>query len=79
MSSAFTTSGGVFQSCLLSLFSFNFIIDLPMDITLSPTEFLSIGLLPRDKLMDLEYADYIILFSEDNDPYTLLFMFCSDS
>ncbi|CAH8513614.1 unnamed protein product [Schistosoma haematobium] len=65
-SSAFATSSGVRQGCPLSPFLFNFIIDLLMEITFSSTEFSGIDLLPGS-LIDLEYADDIVLFGEDAD------------
>ncbi|CAH8481648.1 unnamed protein product [Schistosoma intercalatum] len=66
LSSAFATLSGVRQGCPLSPFLFNFIIDLLMEITFSSTEFLGIDLLPG-LLIDLEYADDIVLFGEDAD------------
>ncbi|KAH9582966.1 hypothetical protein MS3_00007543 [Schistosoma haematobium] len=67
LSSAFATSSGVRQGCPLSPFSFNFIIDLLVEITFSSTEFSCINLLPGGPLIDLEYADDIVLFGEDAD------------
>ncbi|CAH8485715.1 unnamed protein product [Schistosoma margrebowiei] len=67
LSSSFATSSGVRQGCLLSPFLFNFIIDLLMEITFSSTEFSGIDLLPGGPLIDLEYADDIVLFGEDSD------------
>ncbi|CAH8442066.1 unnamed protein product [Schistosoma haematobium] len=67
LSSTFATSSGVRQGCPLSPFLFNFIIDLLMEITFSSTEFSGIDLLPGGPLIDLEYADDIVLFGEDAD------------
>ncbi|CAH8650640.1 unnamed protein product [Schistosoma bovis] len=40
---------------------------LPLGITSSSSEFSGIGLLPGGPLIDLEYADDIVLFGEDAD------------
>ncbi|VDO61486.1 unnamed protein product [Schistosoma margrebowiei] len=67
LSSTFAASSGVRQSCPLSPFLFNFIIDLLMEITFSSTEFSGIDLLQGGPLIDLEYADDIVLFGENAD------------
>ncbi|KAH9590191.1 protein 2 3 complex subunit [Schistosoma haematobium] len=64
LSSDFATSSDVRQGCLLSPFLFNFIIDLLLEITLSSTEFSGIDLLPGGPLIDLEYADDIVVFGD---------------
>ncbi|CAI2733840.1 unnamed protein product [Schistosoma spindalis] len=79
LSSAFATSSGVWQGCPLSLFSFNFIIDILMEITLSSTGFPGIDLLPGGSLIDLEYADDIVLFGEDTDKIQCLLVALSNN
>ncbi|CAH8652966.1 unnamed protein product [Schistosoma curassoni] len=78
LSSAFATLS-VCQSCPLSPFLFNFIIDLLMEITFSSTEFLGIDLLPGGPLIDLEYADDIVLFGEDADKMQSLLVALSNN
>ena len=75
----FTTSSGVRQGCPLSPFLFNFIIDLLLEITLSSTEFSGIDLLPGGSLIDLEYADDIVLFGEDADKMQSLLLELSNN
>ncbi|TNN18188.1 hypothetical protein EWB00_010544, partial [Schistosoma japonicum] len=53
--------------CPLSPFLFNFVIDMPLDITLSSSDFSGVDFLPGASLTDLEYADDIVLFGEDAD------------
>ncbi|CAH8507928.1 unnamed protein product, partial [Schistosoma guineensis] len=79
LSSTFATSSGVRQGCPLSPFLFNFIIDLLMEITLSSTEFSGIDLHPGGPLIDLEYADDIVLFGEDADKMQSLLVALSNN
>ncbi|CAH8470968.1 unnamed protein product [Schistosoma haematobium] len=79
LSSTFATSSGVRQGCPLSPFLFNFIIDLLMEITFSSTEFSGIDLLPGGPLIDLEYADDIVLFGEDADKMQSLLVALSNN
>lgn len=65
LSSEFTTLSGVRQGCPISPFLFNFVIDLLMETALSGCENSGIDVLPSRPLSDLEYADDIVLFSED--------------
>ncbi|CAH8613849.1 unnamed protein product [Schistosoma guineensis] len=67
LSSQLITSSGVRQGCLLSPFLFNFVVDVLLEITLSSSKFPGVELLPGDSLVDLEYADDIVLFGEDAD------------
>ncbi|RTG82230.1 uncharacterized protein DC041_0010142 [Schistosoma bovis] len=67
LSSELTTSSGVRQGCPLSPFLFNFVIDVLLEITLSSSKFTGVELLPGGSLVDLEYADDIVLFGEDAD------------
>ncbi|KAK4474313.1 hypothetical protein MN116_000398 [Schistosoma mekongi] len=67
LSSELVTSSGVRQGFPLSPFLFNFIVDILLEITLSSSDFSGIDLLPGDTLIDLEYADDIVLFDEDSD------------
>ncbi|VDP33341.1 unnamed protein product [Schistosoma margrebowiei] len=59
--------GGVRQGCPLSPFLFNFVVDVLLEITLSSSKFPGVELLPGGSLVDLEYADDIVLFGEDAD------------
>ncbi|CAH8662896.1 unnamed protein product [Schistosoma haematobium] len=79
LSSTFVTSSGVRQDCPLSPFLFNFIIDLLKEITFSSTEFSGIDLHPGGPLIDLEYADDIVLFGEDADKMQSLLVALSNN
>ena len=65
VSPEFTTTSGVRQGCPLSPFLFNFVVDTLLENALSSCEDSGIELLPGGKLSDLEYADDIVLLSED--------------
>ncbi|CAH8430565.1 unnamed protein product [Schistosoma mattheei] len=67
LSSELITSSGVRQGCPLSPFLFNFVVDVLLEITLSSSKFTGVELLPGGSLVDLEYADDIVLFGEDTD------------
>ncbi|VDP35344.1 unnamed protein product [Schistosoma margrebowiei] len=67
MSSELITSSGVRQGCPLSPFLFNFVVDVLLEMTLSSSKFPGVELLPGGSLVDLEYADDIVLFGEDAD------------
>nr|CAH8822477.1 unnamed protein product [Trichobilharzia regenti] len=67
LSSELVTTSGVRQGCPLSPFLFNFIIDMLMEVSLTERNDLGIDLLPGNSLMDLEYADDIVLLGEDAD------------
>ncbi|KAH9594680.1 hypothetical protein MS3_00000429 [Schistosoma haematobium] len=70
----FSTSSGVRQGCPLSQFLLSFIIDLLMEVTFSGTD-----LLPGGPLIDLEYADDIVLFGEDADKMQSLLVALSNN
>ncbi|CAH8495582.1 unnamed protein product [Schistosoma intercalatum] len=55
---------GVRQDCPLSPFLFNFAVDVLLEITLSSSRFPGVELLPGGSLVDLEYADDIVLFGD---------------
>ncbi|VDO65945.1 unnamed protein product [Schistosoma margrebowiei] len=65
LSSELITSSGVRQGCPLSPFLFNFVINVRLEITFSSSKFPGVELLPGGSLVDLEYADDIVLFGED--------------
>ncbi|WP_353839211.1 reverse transcriptase domain-containing protein [Acinetobacter baumannii] len=52
---------GVRQGCPLSPFLFNFVIDEIMEECLKGTTESGVQVLPGDKLVDLDYADDIVL------------------
>nr|CAX83711.1 endonuclease-reverse transcriptase [Schistosoma japonicum] len=79
LSSDFAISSGVRQGCPLSPFLFNFIIDLLLEVTLSSAEFSGIDILPGGPLIDLEYADDIVLFGEDTDKIQSLLVALSNN
>jgi hypothetical protein len=64
-STEFTTVSGVRQGCPLSPFLFNFVIDTIFDTALSSCDDSGIEFLPGGKLSDLEYADDVVLLSEN--------------
>uniref|UniRef100_UPI00339A3F21 reverse transcriptase domain-containing protein n=1 Tax=Acinetobacter baumannii TaxID=470 RepID=UPI00339A3F21 len=61
LSAAFPTVSGVRQGCPLSPFLFNFVIDEIMEECLKGTTESGVQVLPGDKLVDLDYADDIVL------------------
>ena len=61
MSDDFPTVSGVRQGCPLSPFLFNFVIDMIIDTTLQGLDNPGIDIMPGEKLVDLEYADDIVL------------------
>ncbi|VDO87663.1 unnamed protein product [Schistosoma margrebowiei] len=65
LSSELIKSSGVHQGCPLSPFSFNFVVDMLLEIKLSSSKFPGVELLPGDSLFELKYADDIVLFNED--------------
>jgi hypothetical protein len=65
LSPEFTTASGVRQGCPISPFLFNFVVDLLLETALNGSENPGVDILPGDQLSDLEYADDIVLFSED--------------
>ncbi|VDP49308.1 unnamed protein product [Schistosoma margrebowiei] len=67
LSSESITPSDVRHGCPLSPFLFNFIVNVLLEITLSLSKYTGVELLPGDSLVDLEYADDIVLFGEDAD------------
>ncbi|TNN20662.1 polyprotein [Schistosoma japonicum] len=59
------TSSSVPEGCPLSPFLFNFITDTLLELTFSPSDFFGVDLFPRDKLVDLEYTDDIVVLGEE--------------
>ena len=57
----FSTVSGVRQGCPLSPFLFNFVIDMIIDTTIQGLHNPGVDILPGEKLVDLEYADDIVL------------------
>ncbi|KAH9594332.1 Innexin inx2, variant 4 [Schistosoma haematobium] len=62
LSSELITSSGVRQGCPLSPFLFNCVADVLLEITFSSSRFPGVELLPEGSLVDLKYADDIVLF-----------------
>ena len=57
---------GSMDRCLIifhSPFSFNFVIDMIIDTTLQGLDNPGVDTMPAEKLVDLEYADDIVLLS----------------
>jgi hypothetical protein len=61
LSDKFETTSGVRQGCPISPFLFNFVIDVIMEECLRESGNLGIQVLPGDRLLDLDYADDIVL------------------
>ena len=58
-------SSGVRQDCPLSPFLFNFVVDILLEITLPSSKSPGVELLPGGSLVDLEYADDVVLLGEN--------------
>ena len=65
LSSEFTTTSGVRQGCPLSPFLFNFVIDVILEMSIPTSDAEGVELLPGCPLIDLEYADDIVLLGAD--------------
>ena len=65
LSKSFLTRSGVRQGCPLSPFLFNFVIDEIMRQTLEGLQNPGVRVMAGEKLVDLEYADDIVLLFED--------------
>ena len=65
LSDSFTTTSGVRQGCPISPFLFNFIIDAIMDCTLSGLQNVGIEVSPGGRLVDLDYADDIVMLFDN--------------
>lgn len=65
LSSKFANSSGVHQGLPLYPLTFNFVIDMLLQITLPSCDFSEIDLLPRDSLVHLEYTDNVVLFDQN--------------
>jgi hypothetical protein len=61
LSTTFSTESGVRQGCPLSPFLFNFVIDAIMEECLQDATDRGVHVLPGSKLLDLDYADDIVL------------------
>ncbi|WP_353804786.1 reverse transcriptase domain-containing protein, partial [Acinetobacter baumannii] len=61
LSETFPTVSGVRQGCPISPFLFNFVIDVIMEECLAVSPGHSVQVLPGSKLLDLDYADDIVL------------------
>ena len=65
LSKSFPTRSGVRQGCPLSPFLFNFVIDEIMRQTLKGLQNPGVHVRAGEKLVDLEYADDVVLLFED--------------
>ncbi|WP_353805424.1 reverse transcriptase domain-containing protein, partial [Acinetobacter baumannii] len=61
LSETFPTVSGVHQGCPISPFLFNFVIDVIMEECLAVSPGHGVQVLPGSKLLDLDYADDIVL------------------
>lgn len=61
LSNNFPTVSGVRQGCPLSPFLFNFVIDMIIDTTIQGLDNPGVDIMPGEKIVDLEYADDIVL------------------
>ena len=75
LSLEFTTKSGVRQGCPISLFLFNFVMDSLLESAFSLSPHSGVELLPGGTVSDLEYADDVVLLSED--PGSLQDLLCS--
>ncbi|KER26552.1 hypothetical protein T265_06196 [Opisthorchis viverrini] len=67
LSKSFRTQSGVRQGCPLSPFLFNFVIDEIMRRTLEGLQNPGVQIASEENLVDLEYADDIVLMFEDKE------------
>ena len=65
LSPEFTTSSGVRQGCHLSPFLFNFVTDLLIESSLPVSGTCGVELLQGYPLVDIEYADDVVLLGSD--------------
>ncbi|CAH8462235.1 unnamed protein product [Heterobilharzia americana] len=67
MSREIYSSSGVCQGCPLSPFLFNLMINILIEVSLLSPGHTDVDLITGEFLLDLEYADEIVLLSEDAD------------
>ncbi|CAH8584158.1 unnamed protein product [Dicrocoelium dendriticum] len=65
LSDRFPTTSGVRQGCPISPFLFNFIVDSIMECSLAESHDVDIEVLHVERLVDLNYADDIVLLFDD--------------
>ncbi|CAH8652987.1 unnamed protein product [Dicrocoelium dendriticum] len=62
---SFPTTSGVRQGCPISPFLFNFVVDSIMECSLAESHDVSVEVFPGERLVDLDYADDIVLLFDD--------------
>ena len=72
---SFTTKSGVRQGCPISTFLLNFVMDSLPESAFSLSPHSGVELLPGGTVSNLEYADDVVLLSED--PGSLPDLLCS--
>ncbi|CAH8647362.1 unnamed protein product [Dicrocoelium dendriticum] len=65
LSDSFSTTSGVRQGCPISPFLFNFVVDSIMECSLAESHDVGVEVLPGERLVDLDYADDIVLLFDN--------------
>ena len=66
LSPNFATASGVRQGCPISPFLFNFVIDVLMETCIKAAPTAGVHVLPGSKVLDLDYADDIVLLFDSH-------------
>ncbi|CAI2738759.1 unnamed protein product, partial [Dicrocoelium dendriticum] len=65
LSDSFPSTNGVRQGCSFSPFLFNFVLDSIMECSLAESHHAGVEMLPGERLVDLDYADDIVLLFDN--------------